>query len=126
MRLYVFDCGVLVRGEPIAYGLRSEQVGGNTNFSDACFLIAHPRGTVLWDVGIIPDAQITPGGVEIAAGRGGNANRATRTLTRQLADIGYKSQDVTYLAVSHSHADHTANANDYAGSTGWSRRPNAT
>src|SRR5437773_12203553 len=75
-RLYVFDCGVLVRGEPTGYNLTSAQVGGNTNFSDACFLVVHPRGTLLWDVGIIPDAQITPGGVELSAGRGGNANKA--------------------------------------------------
>lgn len=36
VRLYVLDCGVLVRGEPTAY--------------------AHPKGAHLWDVGIIPDA----------------------------------------------------------------------
>src|ERR1700674_5509881 len=100
-RLYVFDCGVLVRGEPTAYGLTSEQVGGNTNFSDACFLVVHPRGTLLWDVGIIPDAQIQPGGVEIPAGRGGNANKASKTLKSQLAAIGYAPMDITYIAVSH-------------------------
>jgi len=116
-RLYVMDCGVLVRGEPRAYNLTTEQVGGNTNFSDACFLVVHPKGTLLWDVGIIPDAQITPGGVEIQTGRGGTSNKASKTLTGQLAAIGYRPKDITYLAVSHGHADHVANANDYAGST---------
>jgi len=58
VRLYVFDCGVLVRGEPTAYGLTKAQVG-DTNFADACYLVAHPGGTLLWDVGIVPDAQIT-------------------------------------------------------------------
>ncbi len=96
MRLYVLDCGVLVRGEPTAY--------------------AHPKGAPLWDVGIIPDAQIKPGGIEIPAGRGGNSNRAQKPLLSQLAEIGVRPADVTYLAVSHSHADHVANANDYAGS----------
>ena len=116
VRLYVFDCGVLVRGEPTAYNLTREQVG-DTNFADACYLVAHPKGTLLWDVGIIPDAQITPGGVEIPAGRGGNSNKAQKTLTSQLAELGYKPADMTYIAVSHGHADHVANANDYAGST---------
>src|SRR5262245_11240220 len=48
--LYVFDCGVLVRGEPLAYNLTTAQVGGNTNFSDACFLIVHPkeRSSGMW------------------------------------------------------------------------------
>jgi len=116
VRLYVFDCGVLVRGEPTAYNLTREQVG-DTNFSDACYLVVHPSGTLLWDVGIIPDAQIPPGGIEIPAGRGGNANKAQKTLKSQLAEIGYRPSGITYLAVSHGHADHVANANDYTAST---------
>jgi glyoxylase-like metal-dependent hydrolase (beta-lactamase superfamily II) len=114
-RLYVFDCGVLVRGEPTAYNLTREQVG-DTNFSDACYLVVHANGTLLWDVGIIPDSQIGPNGADVAVGRGGNRNQARKTLASQLAAIGYRPADITYLAVSHGHADHVANANDYAGS----------
>jgi N-acyl homoserine lactone hydrolase len=114
VRLYVFDCGVLVRGEPSAYNLTREQVG-DTNFADACYLVAHPRGTLLWDVGIIPDAQIKPGGVEVTVANG--SNKAQKTLIGQLAALGYTPADITYLAVSHGHADHVANANAYAGST---------
>ena len=121
VRLYVFDCGVLVRGEPTAYNLTREQVG-DTNFADACYLVAHPKGTLLWDVGIIPDAQIKPGGVEIPVGTGGNRNKAQRTLIDQLSELGYERSDITYLAVSHGHADHVANANDYAGSTWLAQR----
>jgi N-acyl homoserine lactone hydrolase len=114
VRLYVLDCGVLKRGEPTAYGLTRAQVG-STDFSDPCFLVVHPAGTLLWDAGIIPDDQIKPGGVEVAAANGTNA--ATTTLRSQLAAIGYAPRDITYLAVSHGHADHVANANEYAGST---------
>ena len=114
VRLYVLDCGVLKRGEPTAYGLTRAQVG-STDFSDPCFLVVHPMGTLLWDVGIIPDDQIKPGGVEVAAANGTNV--ATTTLRSQLAAIGYAPRDITYLAVSHGHADHVANANEYAGST---------
>jgi len=114
VRLYVLDCGVLKRGEPTAYGLTRSQVG-STDFSDACYLVVHPRGTLLWDVGIIPDDQITPGGVEVAAANGTNV--AGKTLRSQLAGIGYSARDITYLAISHAHADHVANANEYAGAT---------
>jgi glyoxylase-like metal-dependent hydrolase (beta-lactamase superfamily II) len=114
VRLYVFDCGVLKRGEPTAYGLTREQVG-STDFSDACYLVVHPQGTLLWDVGIIPDDQITPGGVEVPAANGTNVARMT--LRSQLKAIGYTPRNITYLAVSHGHADHMANANEYAGST---------
>ncbi len=114
VRLYVMDCGVLKRGEPTAYGLTREQVG-TTDFSDACYLVVHPRGSLLWDVGIIPDDQIAPGGTEVKAANG--VNVATTTLRSQLKAIGYTPRDITYLAVSHAHADHVANANEYAGST---------
>jgi glyoxylase-like metal-dependent hydrolase (beta-lactamase superfamily II) len=103
-----------VRGEPTAYNLTREQVG-DTNFSDACYLVAHPKGTLLWDVGIVPDAQIKPGGVAVTVANG--TNKAQNTLSGQLAELGYKPADITYLAVSHGHADHVANANAYAGST---------
>jgi N-acyl homoserine lactone hydrolase len=114
VRLYVFDCGVLKRGEPTAYGLTGSQVG-STDFSDACYLVVHPRGTLLWDVGIIPDDQIVPGGVEQVAANGTNV--AGKTLRSQLAGIGYAARDITYLGISHGHADHVANANEYAGAT---------
>jgi N-acyl homoserine lactone hydrolase len=114
VRLYVFDCGVLKRGEPTAYGLTRAQVG-STDFSDACYLVAHPGGTLLWDVGIIPDDQIKPGGVELQAANGTNV--AGKTLRSQLAAVGYAPGDITYLALSHGHADHIANANEYAGAT---------
>jgi glyoxylase-like metal-dependent hydrolase (beta-lactamase superfamily II) len=114
VRLYVFDCGVLKRGEPTAYGLTRAQVG-STDFADNCYLVAHPRGTLLWDVGIIPDAQIKTGGVEVPAANG--TNTAKTTLRSQLAAIGYSARDITYLALSHGHADHVANANDYAAAT---------
>jgi N-acyl homoserine lactone hydrolase len=114
LRLYVFDCGVLKRGEPTAYGLTRSQVG-STDFSDPCYLIVHPRGALLWDVGIIPDDQITPGGTEQPVAKG--INTATRTLRSQLKEIGYGPANINYLALSHGHADHVANANEYAGST---------
>ncbi|MEP7304057.1 MAG: N-acyl homoserine lactonase family protein [Acidobacteriota bacterium] len=114
VRLYVFDCGVLKRGEPTSYGLTRSQVG-STDFSDPCYLVVHPRGTMLWDVGIIPDDQITPGGVEQPVAKG--INTAKRTLRSQLQEVGYGPADITYLAISHGHADHVANANEYARST---------
>lgn len=40
-----------------------------------------------------------------------------QSLKSQLAEIGYKPTDITYLAMSHSHGDHSGNANDYATAT---------
>jgi len=108
VKLYVFDCGRLKSGNPQPLLDRGVAV---TDMSVAAFLIVHPRGTLLWDAGVIPDEMVQPGGA--------TSFRATvtKTLTGQLAEIGYKTSDITYLALSHYHYDHSANANAFAGST---------
>ena len=108
VRLYVFDCGLLKSGNPaplIEHGVTT------TDMSVAAYLIVHPRGTLLWDAGVIPDDMIQPGGT--------TSFRATvrKTLQGQLSEIGYKPSDITYLALSHYHYDHSANSNAFAGST---------
>ena len=41
----------------------------------------------------------------------------SRTLKAQLAEAGYAAGDITYVALSHYHYDHSANTNDFAKST---------
>jgi N-acyl homoserine lactone hydrolase len=107
-RLYMFDCGLLKSRDPkplLDHGVTL------TDMSVVAYLIVHPRGTLLYDSCVIPDELVKPGGTTEA--------RATvhKSLTGQLAEIGYKPTDITYLALSHNHYDHSANANRFAGST---------
>lgn len=105
-RMYVFDCGTL-RGRNLkAYGLPPEQ----RDLSVACELIVDPHGTLLWETGL---------GDEYVDGRprpGDPGWHVDRTLVGQLAAIGVRPEDITYLAISHMHADHTGNADLFAGS----------
>ena len=50
MRMYVFDCATLKDRDPATYRLTRQQVE-SVDMSDPCFLIAHPRGTLLWETG---------------------------------------------------------------------------
>jgi N-acyl homoserine lactone hydrolase len=119
MRLYVFDCGMLT---PTREGVERYHItiaeAGETRMPVPCFLVAHPRGTLLWDTGVIPDETVD------AQPQGARANVnptvaafVTRTLKSQLAEVGYLPADITYVAVSHAHIDHTANLNEFAAST---------
>jgi len=108
-RLYVFDCGLLTMSAPATFGFTKEEVGEKQPFAVPCYLVVHPKGTLMWDVGVIPDAQVN--------GTTQGISTVTRTLKSQLAEIGYTAADIKYLALSHLHSDHTANANDFAGST---------
>jgi N-acyl homoserine lactone hydrolase len=108
IRLYVFDMGTLKSANPQPLLERGITI---TDMSVTAYLIVHPRGLLVFDTGVIPDELIKPGGTTEA--------RATahKTLVGQLAEIGYKPSDITYLAVSHNHYDHTANSNEFATAT---------
>jgi N-acyl homoserine lactone hydrolase len=121
VRLYVFDCGVLHNADMGRFNLKAEDVA-TTDMSMGCFLIAHPKGNLIWDTGAIPDDSWTPNGhmttqhVTLPDGQKRDAD-VDKTLLGQLKQIGYSPSDINYLALSHYHYDHTANANEFAGAT---------
>jgi N-acyl homoserine lactone hydrolase len=117
LRVYVLDCGRLDIPDVTPYQLKKEDMA-TTVMSVPCFLIAHPKGTLMWDVGAVPDSAIPPGGTGRLRGYGTSA----KTLRSQLAEIGYAPADITYLALSHFHWDHVGNANQFAGATWLVRR----
>lgn len=111
VRLYIFDCGGLTMNNPALFGFTKEELGGDTiKFAVPCYLVVHPKGTLMWDVGVVPDSQVNGNSKQ-------GISTVTRTLKSQMAEVGYAPSDITYLALSHLHSDHTANANDFAGST---------
>jgi N-acyl homoserine lactone hydrolase len=114
LRLYVLDCGTISAMDPVLFGLKQSEVNREVTFVTPCYLIVHPKGTLIWDVGQVPDQDIPDDGTEVVQQ---DILKAKRRLAPQLAAIGYRPKDITYLAMSHYHADHTANANMFAGST---------
>jgi N-acyl homoserine lactone hydrolase len=116
-RLYVFDGGVLA-SETARYRLTDADVE-EVQLSVASFLIVHPRGVLMWDAGAVADHERGGGlGYEQRLVRRDKQERFVKlvpTLTSQLASAGYKPTDVTHLALSHYHWDHTADANLFAG-----------
>jgi N-acyl homoserine lactone hydrolase len=112
LRLYVLDGGSLNIPDTSPYRLKKEDLA-TKDMSVASFLIVHPKGTLLWDAGAVPDSAFPSGGgpgtIRYAT--------ATKTLRSQLAEIGYLPSDINYFALSHFHWDHVGNANMFAGST---------
>jgi glyoxylase-like metal-dependent hydrolase (beta-lactamase superfamily II) len=120
-RLYVFDCGTLDVADTGRFRLKREEVATD-KLSVGCYLIAHPRGTLIWDTGAVPDSMVTSPGkptryrLLLPDGQERNVT-TTNTLKAQLAEAGYAPGDITHVAVSHYHYDHTANTNDFAKAT---------
>ncbi|MEO8256400.1 MAG: N-acyl homoserine lactonase family protein [Acidobacteriota bacterium] len=120
-RLYVFDCGTLDVADTGRFRLKREEVATD-KLSVGCYLVVHPRGTLIWDTGAVPDAMVTvgpaPGRYRLLLPDGQERNVAlARPLKTQLAEAGYRPADITYVALSHYHYDHSANTNDFAGAT---------
>jgi N-acyl homoserine lactone hydrolase len=118
-RLYVLDCGVIINDYPENFGLKRDEVK-YTAFANMCFLIVHPKGTLLWDTGLRDDVAGRPFYENM---RYIYAQIKMNTLRGQLADLGYTPDKITYLSLSHSHWDHIGNANMFAKSTWLVERP---
>jgi N-acyl homoserine lactone hydrolase len=114
LRLYVLDCGTIAAMDPTLFGFKKGELNREVTFVTPCYLIVHPKGTLIWDVGQVPDKDIPDDGTEVVQQ---GILKATRRLEPQLAALGFKPKDITYIAMSHYHVDHTANANMFAGST---------
>jgi glyoxylase-like metal-dependent hydrolase (beta-lactamase superfamily II) len=114
LRLYVLDCGTIAAMDPTLFGVKPEELGHEATFVTPCYLIVHPKGTLIWDVGQVPDQDIPDDGTEVVVQ---GLLKAKRRLSTQLAALGYQPKDITFLAMSHYHVDHTANANSFATST---------
>jgi len=112
LRLYVFNCGSLDISDPERFRFKKEELA-TTNLSVGCYLIVHPKGTLMWDVGAVPDAVLKPGQKSALEGYA----TITETLESQMDKTGYEPEYIQYLAFSHYHYDHIANANLFANAT---------
>src|SRR5579862_352879 len=106
LRLYVFDCGMVPAIDVGLFNFKKQELA-ETRLAIPCYLVVHPRGTLMWDAGAIPDTSFKKERTPVTQ----DIFHATRTLKSQLREIGYTPADITYLALSHYHRDHTGNAN---------------
>lgn len=112
-RIYVFENGMITGLDPQLFNFSADELA-EVDFVNISYLIVHPRGTLMFDAGGIPDSAFEEHGVgPITEG----VLSATVPLLPQLAAAGYEPTDIDYFALSHYHSDHTANANLFADST---------
>ena len=113
-RLYVLDCGQNV-GRDQGRWSPGVNEGKPIEFSDNCYLIRHAKGLLLWDTGVPDAVAAMPDGMVV--GGGALTYRRAKTLAAQLAELGVKPAEVSYVAVSHTHGDHIGNLGLFPSST---------
>jgi glyoxylase-like metal-dependent hydrolase (beta-lactamase superfamily II) len=111
-RIYVFDVGAIKGLDPKLFNFTRDEIK-EPDFVNIAYLIVHPKGTLMFDAGAVPDSAFKGDGTPVVEG----IMSATQPLKPQMAAAGYSPSDVNFFALSHYHSDHTANANDFAGAT---------
>jgi glyoxylase-like metal-dependent hydrolase (beta-lactamase superfamily II) len=113
LRLYAADCGEIDFKDMSFFSDTGDYDGRSGSVVVPCFIIRHPKGTLVWDAGL-GDNLVGKEDNEISNG----VHTVVRTtLVDQLKSIGLTPTDVTHLAFSHLHLDHTGNANLFSSAT---------
>ena len=113
-RMYVIDCGEN-RTSDVSRWTPGVNVGKPGAFSNRCYLIRHVKGWMLWDSGNPDRLAALPNGLTNPAGTITAFMR--KPLAESLMEIGVAPGDIQHFAMSHSHGDHSGNANLFAAST---------
>ena len=114
VRLYTLDCGRIDTTDLSAFSDAGEYDGRAGSLSVPCFLITHPKGSLLWDAGLDDALAATKGGTNLDPT---THVQVDTTLSEQLAALGQAESDITYVAFSHLHWDHTGNAKRFTTSS---------
>jgi len=113
IRLYALDCGRLEVTDMSSFSRQGRLDGETGSLVVPCFLIRHPKGDLLWDLGYPESLADTENGIEFQ----GFHQTVSRKLTDQLSELSLTPSEVDYVAISHSHLDHVGNGNLFAEST---------
>ena len=113
-KLYRLDCGHSLANDESVW-TPGENVGRSIEFSSTCWLIQRGNQWLLWDTGVPESALNDPNGWSTLPKL--IVYHLDKTLTAQLATIGLKTTDITYVALSHTHGDHIGNVQLFPDST---------
>lgn len=109
-RMYVLDCGRLIAKDQSRW-TPGINVGQPRELSNNCYLFQHERGTLLWETGV-PDS-VAGQNDGVTSPNGAVLWLRDRTLRGQLENLGIEPDDITYVAISHTHGDHIGNARSF-------------
>jgi N-acyl homoserine lactone hydrolase len=113
-RLYRLDCGRSLANDESVW-TPGENAGKSIAFSSTCWLLKRGNEWLLWDTGV-PEATLNdPKGWSTLPKL--IVYHLDKTITGQLADVGLKTSDITYVALSHTHGDHIGNVRLFPNST---------
>ena len=108
----VLDCGTIAISDLDAFSSAGDYAGQADEFTNTCYLVNHPNGRLLWDLGLPSQLAGQPPFTQQIF-----TVSVDRTITDQLADLGVVPSELTYVAISHAHFDHIGQVDQVQGAT---------
>lgn len=118
LQLHVLDCGTMNGLEASSFLPGVEDRPERIDMVNRCYLVVHPKGTLLWDVGFSTGASARlQAWLFWLTSWGRSSIDPAAPLVTQIEALGLDPAQIDYLALSHVHFDHVGQASDFAGAT---------
>ena len=114
VKLYALDGGTVKVNMLEVFSQDTTYTGQTKTFADAFYIIEHPKGRLLWDAGL---AEGLVGQTPFTTPNGAFTVSRKDSVTSQLRALKLTPKDFDYIAVSHTHFDHTGSASKFADAT---------
>lgn len=115
LHVNVLDCGQIDVLDLDGFSTAGDYAGQSDTFSSPCFLVRHPEGTLLWDLGL-PGMLAGLGDQNL----GGVFNVSLeKTVTQRVEALGLNMDDIDFVSVSHHHFDHIGQIPQIDAATTW-------
>ena len=108
----VLDCGTISISDLDAFSSAGDYAGQADQFTNTCYLVNHPNGRLLWDLGLPSQLVGQPPFTQQIFTVSGE-----KSITDQLADLGVVPSELTYVSISHAHFDHIGQVDQVQGAT---------
>lgn len=108
----VLECGTIAISDLDAFSSAGDYAGQADEFTNTCYLVNHPDGRLLWDLGLPSQLVGQPPFTQQIF-----TVSVERSITDQLADLGVVPSELTYVSISHAHFDHIGQADQVQGAT---------
>ncbi|PCJ97628.1 MAG: MBL fold metallo-hydrolase [Flavobacteriaceae bacterium] len=115
VKLYTFDGGMVMVNNLELFSQDTTYHGQSKEFANPFYVIQHPKGNLIWDAGL-PEGLV---GLDAPfTSPDGNFTLSRKdSVVNQLKKIGLSPASFTYIALSHTHFDHSGPANVFKEST---------
>lgn len=114
IKLYTFSGGTVMVNQLELFSQDTTYQGQTKEFADPFYVINHPKGNLMWDAGL---PEMLVGQDPYTAPNSAFTVSRKDSVVNQLEKIGMTPSDIDYIALSHTHFDHSGHANVMKNST---------